>query len=388
MALEVRTVAGEDLETLSRLLALAFGNDVGRWRDYFDPGKNPRVDPESVYVLEEDGEVRATATVLPLEAYVEGRAVPVGGVAAVAAHPAYRRRGYAGELVREALRRMRAGGVALSMLWPFAHAFYRSFGYELAGEAIEYRLEPGKLPTSPEQRNVRACCEEDLVRMMGLHEEAAARHRLCVRRGRAYWERLLGREEVEAAVYEQGDELEGYMLYETSPFEPAREPRRTMRVRELVWRTPQALAGLLSLPASLDPEVFGVRMWSPRGEPLHPYLRSSYVEARVSPEQMLRIVDVRGALDLLRPRGSRSLALDVRDELFPENEGEHVVGEGEIAGRVTLDVRRLAQLYAGYLPARDLARRGLIEPDTERALEVLEEIFPVRDPWVFRPDHF
>ena len=56
--------------------------------------------------------------------------------------------------------------------------------------------------------------------------------------------------------------------------------------------------------------------------------------------------------------------------------------------RMTLEVRQLAQLYARYLPARQLVRHGLIRPGAARALELLEEFFPPSDPWPFPPDHF
>jgi Sterol carrier protein domain len=48
----------------------------------------------------------------------------------------------------------------------------------------------------------------------------------------------------------------------------------------------------------------------------------------------------------------------------------------------------LAQLYAGYLPARQLAKHGLAEPSSPTALDLLDEHFPVGDPWLFGPDHF
>jgi predicted acetyltransferase len=60
----------------------------------------------------------------------------------------------------------------------------------------------------------------------------------------------------------------------------------------------------------------------------------------------------------------------------------------EAEDRVTLDVRQLAQLYAGYLPARQLARHGLVEASSPVALDLLEELFPTGDPWLFVPDHF
>jgi hypothetical protein len=64
------------------------------------------------------------------------------------------------------------------------------------------------------------------------------------------------------------------------------------------------------------------------------------------------------------------------------------VVRGTQAGeRVTPDVRQLAQLYARYLPARQLVRIGLVKLGSARAVELLEELFPPGDPWLFPPDH-
>jgi predicted acetyltransferase len=318
----------------------------------------------------------------------------MGGVAAVKTHPAYRRRGYAGELMRMALRGMRERGTSLSMLEPFAQAFYRAYGWELVTESIRYVLKPTDLPTSSEQRRVRIYVERDIPRMMALLEEEAAGHPCCVRRGEGRWRQYLDREDREAAVYEGEGGVEGYLLYEMSGWAEGRTPRRTLDISEFVAATPEARAGLLSFAAAQDPLVFGIEHSAPRGEPLHPYLRSSYVEARVSPEFMLRLVDIEGALKHLSRKVNEPLVLEVADDGIPENAGEYTVGDGEIVrgaeaeGRVALDVRQLAQLYAGYLPARQLARRGWIKPGTSRALELLEAYFPTGDPWVFPPDHF
>ena len=99
-------------------------------------------------------------------------------------------------------------------------------------------------------------------------------------------------------------------------------------------------------------------------------------------------------MGLLRRKTSEPLVLSVSDDGIPDNTGEYTVGGGEVvrgaeAGeRVTLDVRRLAQLYAGYLPARELARRGYLEANSEKTLELLEELFPAGGPWVFSMDRF
>ena len=146
--------------------------------------------------------------------------------------------------------------------------------------------------------------------------------------------------------------------------------------------------------AALDPMVYGIKLYTSRGAPLHPYLKSSYVKAKIEPDQMLRLVDVEDALGYLERRPEAPLVLDVSDDVIPENAGEYTVGDGEVFrgaeadDRVSLDVRALAQLYAGYLPARDLARHGLVEASSTGALDLLGSLFPVGDPWLAEPDHF
>ena len=154
--MEVRGYRAGDEASLARLGAGAFGENDGYWKEYYKPGGNGRVDLELVRLIEADGDIRASAAVLPLEVFVDGRPVPMGGIAAVATDPAYRRRGFAGELMRDVLRTMREREMHLSLLHPFAQVFYRAYGWELATETIAYTLKPTDLPTSSEQRRVRA----------------------------------------------------------------------------------------------------------------------------------------------------------------------------------------------------------------------------------------
>jgi predicted acetyltransferase len=280
------------------------------------------------------------------------------------------------------------------MLHPFAHAFYRAYGWELASEAIAYTLKPTDLPTSPEQKRIRAYREEDLPQMIELLEEEAAKRSCCVRRGEGRWREVLAREDWEAAVFEREGRLEGYILYRMSDWREERDPPRTLAVQELVWGTLGAREALISFLAAQDPLVFEIKHNTSRGEPLHPYLRSSYVKAEIEPEFMLCLVDVEGALNLLHRAVEEPLVLEVSDDVIPENTGKYTVGDGEVvrgaaaAESVALDVRQLAQLYAGYLPVRQLARHGLVKPGSPGALEILDSLFPVDDPWIYAPDHF
>ena len=389
--MELRRYREGDMDALARVGVAAFGGSVSDWEKNFDPAQNARLDLEQVHIIEEDGEVRASTTVLPLESFVADEWRPMGGISAVMAHPAYRRRGYAGKLMRAVLSDMRERGVALSLLAPFAHAFYRIFGYELVTEEIEYKLKPADLPTSPEQSHLRAYSEEDLSALMDLYTAEAKRHTLSVRRSEGHWRKSLADKDV--AVYERDGDVEGYILYKISGWQD-RDPRRTLTVEEAVAATPRAREALFSFMAGLDPLVYGIKHFTPRGEPIHPYLRSSHVDAKIEPDQMLRLLDVEVALGYLDLVSEAPLVLDVSDDVIPENAGEYTIGDGkivrgaEVGESVSLDVRQLAQLYAGYLPAGNLARHGLIRTNSPEALDLLDALFPLGDPWLYGPDHF
>src|ERR687894_396509 len=391
--MKLRRYLEGDMDALTHVGVAAFGGRISDWEQNFDPAQNTRLDLEQVHIIEEDGEVRASTTVLPLESFVEGEPHQMGGIAAVMVHPAYRRRGYAGQLMRAVLRDMCERGVSLSLLAPFAHAFYRIFGYELATEAIEYRLKPADLPTSPEQSHLRAYRHEDLSSLMDLYEAEAKGHTLSVRRSEGHWKTSLSKKDTDVAVYERDGEVEGYILYKISGWQD-RDPRRTLSVVEIFAATLRAREALFSFMAGLDPLVYGIKLYTPRGEPLQPYLRTSHVDAKIEPDQMLRLVDVEGALGYLERVPEAPLVLDVSDDVIRENAGEYTVAEGKVVRgaeakeSVSLDVRQLAQLYAGYLPARDLARHGLIRASSPEALHLLEALFPLGDPWLYGPDHF
>ena len=161
--------------------------------------------------------------------------------------------------------------------------------------------------------------------------------------------------------------------------------------------TPEARKALISFAAAFDPTAFAVKYSVPRGEPLHPHLPNSFVDTRINPGFMLRLVSVERALRLLACRSDvlgAPRVLEVEDDVIAENAGEYVIGgngvvrDAEVEERVALDVRQLAQLYAGYLSARQLAHQDKLQPNSVEALELLERFFPPSDPYVSPPDDF
>jgi predicted acetyltransferase len=116
--------------------------------------------------------------------------------------------------------------------------------------------------------------------MMTLLEEEASRHPLFVRRGEGRWRQIFARGEQEAVVYEEEGCLEGYLLYKQAEGDSL---PHTLVLSELVVITPEARKALISFAAAFDLTAFAVKYSAPRGEPLHPHLPNSFVDARINP---------------------------------------------------------------------------------------------------------
>ena len=100
----------------------------------------PDPDPRRWGALSEDGTLAAGLACYDFHAFLQGEAVSNGGIGGVVTHPAYRRQGAIREIFTELLRETRSNGEILSSLYPFSHAFYRKFGYELCDGRVRHTL--------------------------------------------------------------------------------------------------------------------------------------------------------------------------------------------------------------------------------------------------------
>jgi predicted N-acetyltransferase YhbS len=127
---EIRSVEGEELlGTAFALRAYAFEGsprepDTDRLRRAVGYLAGSRV-----LVGFDAGRAVATATALPMTQAVRGVVLPMSGIAAVASHPAARRRGIARALVGRLLAQGAEDGQAVSCLYPFRESFYGRLGY-------------------------------------------------------------------------------------------------------------------------------------------------------------------------------------------------------------------------------------------------------------------
>ena len=97
-----------------------------------------------IYVAEEDGGIQAMLHLNPYELMVNGSKRNVEYIVAVATRSEYRKRGYMGELLKQALRDMYAAGQCFTFLMPASEAIYTPYDFRTVYEQTRKRCPTGE----------------------------------------------------------------------------------------------------------------------------------------------------------------------------------------------------------------------------------------------------
>jgi predicted acetyltransferase len=344
------------------------------------------------------GEIVGGYMLLPCGQFFGGRSVPAQAVTAVAVHPASRRRGVAGALMRECVTLARELGSAVAPLHAATVRLYRRWGWEVCSETLRHIVQTPALTGLVGSGEVRAKPYRPAV-------EALRRAHL------SRWDGPLDRQDwflsvewdpggdPDALRYEygwyEGDTLTGYVRYESS-----RQPNGWMRliVSEFIVTTPDSLRGLLGFLGGQDsmsrdvafahsaiPDVSALLFLLPephRAVQLEGFLcwmqRIVNVEAAMSARGWPANAAGRAELEITDPvTGVERVTLEV--------EG----GEGHVArggsGAIRCGIGALSSWYSSTLRARDGVQLGLFEGDAA-ALSTMDSLIAGGLPWM--PDFF
>ncbi len=369
---------------LRDILTQCFDFPPAKWQAYLE-----LTGPESFRAVRRDGRVVGGLVILFMGQWFGGRAIPMGGIAAVGVPPEERGRGVAQTLMARTLEELREQEVPLSALYASTQHLYRTVGYEQAGCFCLYSMPAAafargdrSLPVEPIDASKHEVFHE-------LYEDWVKPMNGCLARNRAIWERAVRADDSQVFGYRIGsaDDPVGYLVY----VQQRRDHGHDMRIRDWVARTPAAFARLQTLVADHRSLVQDV-IW--KGPPVDPLLCSpeeQRFQHRGSERWMLRIVDVPAALEQRGyPEGvAADLHLEVADDLLQGNAGRFILHVADGSGKVTrggrgdlrCGVRGLAPLYSSMLVPQELARIGWIEGDPT-TLATAARIFSGPQPWM------
>jgi len=410
-AIRYRPARRTDVDVLSELGARAYrvASVEQRRQHYLE---HPRFTLRDVRVAELEGEVVAGMVLYTFATWVRGQRVPLTGVGNVAVSPEHRRRGIGDAFMRAALRELRTRGSHLSILYPFRADWYRRLGWGPFEYVHQLAIAPANLPRSDEARRVRRMRLPDRAAVMALYDRSARHGHFALARNEGWWTHRLWAYPGDWVVYEgrRRGQIEGYLYYE--PETSKGYHRLAMTLAEFVAVTPEAHRGLVGHLASLVDQYEEIHVATPpdggwtsllrHAQNLHPGSEiGAYTDTgNVAEGAMLRVVDVKGALELLPPTAHArgELVLEVSDSALPANtrawrlvarDGRLQVTPARAARvpRLMAPVDALAPILAGALSPVRAAEVGLVT-STGGAAEVLDAWFAGRPPFLYQLNAF
>jgi predicted acetyltransferase len=392
---DIRVPEESDRARITELARVAFNIDSA-WVKHVAP--TLRLD--RFLCAYEHGRLIAMAQAHPLQQWFGGRALPMAGIASVAAVPERRDAGLGPEVVRAVLTRARAAGALLTTLYPSRTAVYRRLGYEYGGVRTQWRMPLADLPAE------RAAEAEEL------HDAHLDAVRACYRMVAAQQNGMVDSDEDDwwrmrvfrawvpdvvrrGVVVKAAEGVVGYAAFHLEPLPGGWGFGASCT--HLVASAGAGLRSLLGYFRSFRGVGETLAWHGPPNDPLALLAGggSGTLQPLLTLRFMSRLLDVERALNARGyPPVEGSAVLRVRDELFPENDGPFRVAAA--GGRLTvarmdapadveLSVGALSSLFTGYSSPSDLARAGLIAGN-EVALRFLANLFTGPTPWA--ADHF
>lgn len=344
-----------------------------------------------------DGAVAGGYMLLPVGQFFGGRSVPAQGVTAVAVHPAWRRRGVAGALMRDCVALAHEQGAALAPLHAATVRLYRRWGWEVCSQTLRQIVRTAALTGFSGSGRVRAKPDRAAV-------EAMRRAHL------ANWDGPLDRPDWFLSVewdpgdpetlrfeygWYEGDRLTGFVRYES---ERAPGGWIRLRVQEFIATTEDALRGLLGFlggQESQSSDVVFVHSAVVDTSPLLWLLPEPHRDIEVQGFLcwMQRIVNIDRAMNARGwpARAAGRVDLEVTDpvtgveRVILEVEGGSARVRPGGGGAVRCGIGALSAWYSSALRAQDAVRLGLLEGDAS-AVGEMDGLIAGGLPWL--PDFF
>lgn len=185
--MEIRKLEISEHGETRRLYEEVFSEDSPAFVDYYYTEKTK---DNQIYVIEEDGDIRAMFHLNPYKLMVNGSEKDANYIVAVATQKEYRKRGYMAALMKRALLDMYQAGETFTFLMPAAEAIYLPHDFRMVYEQEVREYEPEE--KMPEGMEVMPAVSDDCqVLAEWANAQLSQRYQVYARRDERYYERLI-----------------------------------------------------------------------------------------------------------------------------------------------------------------------------------------------------
>lgn len=328
-------------------------------------------DPRGVlaWVSGEGDEYYSAMEVFPFPTRFDGHVVMMGGIGGVATLPQHRRKGAIRAMMQAALKDMYEHDYMLSMLYPFSSAYYRQFGYASGTRLARWEVPLNSLKLPDVGGSMKMLSHgDDLSALARIYNDSCADRNLSVVR-RVFDEDLIKEDWLKNArqIYVWSDDAgapRGFMIL--------KKVDKTLEctfdfglLNAFHFCDAEALTALLRFATSFQPRCEKIRFSIPQDVHIESIIANdSDARCELVYSDMVRIVNVRKALELCRCCGEGSVRIAVTDSILEQNTGVWQVDfapgapnrVGKVDGPADVEMRidSLSQFLLGLRSHRDI----------------------------------
>jgi predicted acetyltransferase len=356
-----RPVCEADLEAFASMASVSFSFDAKEAPKWFEKAGH-----ENMRVLDKSGQIVAGLIRVPMGLWIAGNSISTVGVSGVATPPESRNQGHCKEMMKQFLIEEKSQGSPLSSLYAATFHLYRSVGYEHAGawRKVEVPLQLLPRTSLPDGLELREGSPDDLPAIKSCYEKRARASNGMLDRGDYIWKKMMDPHQAKPRVwvFESSKEVEAYVVLSAKRKSDLDVDYTLHDIQSSTPRGYQALVGFVRSFYSMG----GQAIWhSGPDDPILPLLPERGFQVELEDEWMIRILDVRAALEQRGwPKGrSGELHLQIKDPLFEDNNGSFILnvenGQAKVEqggqGDLELSINSLAPLYTAHRSAESIA---------------------------------
>lgn len=200
----------KELQEVVELCDEAFDDTA---REYFERHmfKDGTISQEDTRVLVRGGSIVSSVQVFPRTIYMGEKKVRMGGIGNVATLPSERKKGYAEQVMRDAMEFMRQKGFLVSLLTTTINDYYKRFGFQ----TLNRRLVKTDVIPRQDQSHIEVFdFSRDAAQVMRLYDSDNAKNTGPIVRDADYWRSQIdfcGEDPKLFLVWRDGEEILGYV---------------------------------------------------------------------------------------------------------------------------------------------------------------------------------
>lgn len=285
----------------------------------------------------DEGDMMGSIGAFPYTVNFDGNEMGMSGIGGVSTLPEYRRGGAIRACFEAALADMKENHIAFSFLFPFSTVYYRQFGYELAPQIAEWKINFKAISSFPE---VKGGCHlyrpgESLDDYLKVYREFSEKYNLSIVREEIDFKSFTQNPaETNRYLYlyrNEAGEAKGYMSFFKEYVNQDRIMNCAAQFRnvEFCFSDIEGLKGLLNFTKAFAADYDTLLLALPDSFPLQLYLgEANFVTRNTYFRGMIRVVDVHSVLQNAKYLFHGEIKIGITDPLAPWNNGcFHVIFE-------------------------------------------------------------